>query len=139
MTIVVAIEKPDNRSLIEEAVRLARAFDEPLHVVHITKLDTIRDDIGSDFDDESVPRLEAQAEDIAAEAVGDKDIPFEPVGLVGENVAQEILKYVADRSARYLIVGGRKRSPVGKALFGSTTQSILLNADCPVVTMMTRD
>ncbi|WP_138005399.1 universal stress protein [Halalkalirubrum salinum] len=35
-------------------------------------------------------------------------------------------------NADMILVGGRKRSPAGKALFGSVTQDIILNADRPV-------
>ncbi|QLG28789.1 universal stress protein [Halorarum halophilum] len=56
-------------------------------------------------------------------------------GRVGEPV-EEILAEADRRHARYLVIGGRKRSPTGKALFGSSTQSILLSADQPVVTVM---
>ncbi|GGM60925.1 nucleotide-binding universal stress UspA family protein [Halarchaeum rubridurum] len=56
-------------------------------------------------------------------------------GRVGDPVA-EILAEADRRDARYLVIGGRKRTPVGKALFGSTTQSILLDAEQPVLTVM---
>ncbi len=81
-----------------------------------------------------VSELEAAATEIAREAVVD-GVDCTPVGLVG-NPAQRVLEYGRDQDARYLVVGGRKQSPVGKALFGSVTQSILLNADRPVVTVM---
>jgi nucleotide-binding universal stress UspA family protein len=56
-------------------------------------------------------------------------------GRVGDPV-EEILAEADSRSAQYLVIGGRKRTPVGKAVFGSKTQSILLTADHPVVTVM---
>lgn len=59
-------------------------------------------------------------------------------GRVGEPV-EEILAEAERRDARYLVLGGRKRTPVGKALFGSVTQSVLLGADLPVMSVMRQD
>ncbi|RBI61317.1 universal stress protein [halophilic archaeon] len=47
--------------------------------------------------------------------------------------AEEILDAARDRDADAICVGGRKRSPAGKALFGSVVQSVVLNADRPVI------
>jgi nucleotide-binding universal stress UspA family protein len=47
--------------------------------------------------------------------------------------ADQILAAADDADADLVVVAGRKRSPTGKALFGSVTQSVILNADCPVM------
>ncbi len=38
--------------------------------------------------------------------------------------------------AELLVIGGRRRTPVGKALMGSATQKIILGAPCPVLVVM---
>ena len=58
-----------------------------------------------------------------------------PQGRVGEPIT-EVLADADRRDARYLVIGGRKRTPVGKAVFGSLTQSFLLTAEIPVLTVM---
>ncbi len=53
--------------------------------------------------------------------------------LVAEGSAEEVIVSVADdRDVDHVAVAGRERSPTGKALFGSVTQSVVLNADVPV-------
>lgn len=45
-----------------------------------------------------------------------------------------VLTSVAEnQDARLISVAGRKRSPSGKAIFGSTSQSVLLGTDIPVL------
>jgi nucleotide-binding universal stress UspA family protein len=47
--------------------------------------------------------------------------------------ADAIVAAADDVDADLVIVGGRKRSPAGKALFGSVTQSVILGAARPVM------
>ena len=47
--------------------------------------------------------------------------------------ADEIVYYAEQVGARYIVVGPRKRSAAGKALFGSVAQSILLDSAIPIV------
>jgi len=44
-----------------------------------------------------------------------------------------ILSHADEAKADSLVLGGRKRSPTGKAVFGSVTQSVIMNTDRPVV------
>ncbi len=45
----------------------------------------------------------------------------------------KILEYADDTDIDLICVGGRKRSPTGKALFGSVTQDVILTTDLPVL------
>ncbi|QKG93622.1 universal stress protein [Halorubrum salinarum] len=47
--------------------------------------------------------------------------------------SEELLAAADDVDADLICVSGRKRSPAGKAVFGSTTQALVLNADRPVL------
>jgi nucleotide-binding universal stress UspA family protein len=48
--------------------------------------------------------------------------------------AESILDTAEDIDADAICVAGRKRSPTGKALFGSVSQSVILNTELPVLT-----
>lgn len=47
--------------------------------------------------------------------------------------ASEILAVADEVDANAIAVSGRRRSPAGKVLFGSVTQSVLLSAERPVI------
>jgi nucleotide-binding universal stress UspA family protein len=47
--------------------------------------------------------------------------------------ASAILEVADARDANLVVLGGRKRSPAGKALFGSVTQDVILGTDRSVL------
>lgn len=122
--------------MVREAERLARAFGDTVHFVHaLTRSEFV--DLGrtnaQDGEPLDMDQIREAAAEIAEESVVSADVPYETVGLVGDP-ATEIVEYADEQDARYIVVSPRRRSPAGKALFGSVAQSILLEANCPVVT-----
>lgn len=51
----------------------------------------------------------------------------------GRDVAEDIIGVATDESAELIVIGLRRRSPVGKLILGSNAQRILLDAPCPVL------
>ncbi|ELY96828.1 uspA domain protein [Natrialba taiwanensis DSM 12281] len=49
------------------------------------------------------------------------------------DAVQNILETATAIDADLLSIGGRKRSPTGKALFGSVAQQVMLRSDRPVL------
>lgn len=140
MTIVAAVDRSSRAEVVtREAGKLARAFDDPLHIVHslseseFVELERANvDETGRPIDMDTIRDIAAN---FAREAATSLEVEYETVGVVGDADTQ-ILRYAERREARYIVIGPRKRSPTGKAIFGSTAQSILLNANCPVVSII---
>ena len=55
------------------------------------------------------------------------------LSVADEDVAEKILELAASAKAEVLVIGARRRSPVGKFLLGSVTQTLILQADMPVL------
>jgi len=51
----------------------------------------------------------------------------------GGDPAQAILTMADEHDADQIVLAGRKRTPTGKVLFGSVTQSVILSTDRPVL------
>ena len=53
--------------------------------------------------------------------------------------AEEILQAASDVGAELIVIGLRRRSPVGKLFLGSSSQQVILDAACPVVAVKRPD
>ncbi|WP_458187326.1 universal stress protein [Haladaptatus sp. NG-WS-4] len=69
-----------------------------------------------------------RAQEILEDAGIDTDV-IETSGSPADTILDEAEK----RDVDCICIGGRKRSPAGKALFGSVSQSVILNAHRPVL------
>jgi len=55
----------------------------------------------------------------------------------GESDGDRLAELGDEIDADLAVIGGRGRTPAGKAVFGSTAQTLLLNAPCPVTFVRT--
>jgi nucleotide-binding universal stress UspA family protein len=122
--IVSAIDRrPTETAVVREGRSLADVFDYEFHVLHVhaSRLNVM-------------DRIQELATERAASIAIRETEDFEAVGRVGI-VPEEILDYAREQDAQYIVIGGRKRSPIGKAIFGSVSQSVVQRAERPVVTV----
>jgi nucleotide-binding universal stress UspA family protein len=63
-------------------------------------------------------------------------IPCETKLLVrGMTPGEDLIDYASEKGIDEIVIGIKRRSKVGKLLFGSNAQYVILNAPCPVVTV----
>ncbi|MFC6990160.1 universal stress protein [Haloplanus sp. GCM10025708] len=120
MTVLAAVDEGDgSTSVVQRGHELATAFDEELVVLHVEP------------ETESLDAAESVAADAIRAALDDRE-GVTAVGALGDS-STRILREADERDVRYVVLGPRKRTPVGKALMGSVAQLVVLNADRPVV------
>jgi nucleotide-binding universal stress UspA family protein len=69
--------------------------------------------------------------------------PFDSDGIYCETDAvvshlsagEDLVQFAIDNSIDEIFIGIKKKSKVGKLVFGSTAQYVILNAQCPVVSV----
>nr|WP_297423142.1 universal stress protein [uncultured Actinotalea sp.] len=77
--------------------------------------------------------LEGAAQEVRTR-LADSGVPFEVRQTArGRDVADDIIGAAVEESAELIVIGLRRRSPVGKLILGSNAQRILLDAPCPVL------
>ncbi len=139
MVIIAAVDRSArSESVVVQAEILSNAFDAPIHAIHVLTPREFREIEEDSYQDtrQTIPmdKIRDFAEGVAVNALDAAGVNGTGVGLIGR-ASNEIISYATEVNAMYLVVGPRQRSPAGKALFGSVAQSLLLEADIPVVSV----
>lgn len=72
----------------------------------------------------------------AKTSVRKDDIPCETLLSVrGLEAGEDLVRFAKEEEIDEIYIGVKKRSKVGKFIFGSTAQYVILEAPCPVVTV----
>lgn len=89
------------------------------------------DDIAASDDTEMIDPTRVYAVTEAQEFLEDAGVTVELRGEVGDS-GDRILDVADEIDADVIVMGGPTQSPIGKVVFGSVGQYVLLNADRPV-------
>lgn len=125
MSVVVGyVSTPEGEAALEVAVAEAQARDASLVVVLSERGHRFGTDAGE---------LQAQADEVRRR-LDATDLRYD-VRLTsrGRDVAEDIISAATNEGGVLIVIGLRRRSPVGKLLLGSNAQRILLDAPCPVL------
>lgn len=83
-----------------------------------------------------IKRMEDEFQARIKEQFIGNDIPYHAHLLVDiYSSGEQLVKFAEGKDYEFLFIGISKRSKVGKLLFGSTAQYIILNAPFPVITV----
>lgn len=126
MTIVVGfVPTKEGRAALTRAAEEARGRTSRLVVINSNR--------GSREDDETAREAEAELEQLRADLTRD-GVEVEVRQLVrGNEPAEDLIAAANETDADLIVIGLRRRTPVGKLILGSNAQRILLDAPCAVL------
>ncbi len=125
MTILVAyVPRPEGQAALDKGIEIAGRRKEALVVVN-----TSRGGSGDDPSMADVQDVERVEKLLLASGI---DATFKQF-VRGKSAIEEIEEMVDSLRVSLLIIGLRKRTPVGKLFLGSVAQEILLTVPCPVL------
>ncbi|MBA2464372.1 MAG: universal stress protein [Nocardioidaceae bacterium] len=126
-TIVVGyVPKPEGHAALKRAAEEAKLRDMRLVVVNSHRG-------GREFDRDDAMDSETQLEEVRS-MLREAGVEHEVRQLVrGLDPADDLVNVATEVDADIIVIGLRRRSPVGKLILGSNAQRVLLDAPCPVL------
>ncbi|MGB7819421.1 MAG: universal stress protein [Ornithinibacter sp.] len=127
MTIVVGfVPTKEGRAALSRAVDEARTRQTGLVVINSHRG-------GRDVDDETTRAAETELQQFSDE-LSSEGLSLEVRQLVrGNEPAEDLISVANETGADLIVIGLRRRTPVGKLILGSNAQRILLDAPCAVL------
>ena len=130
MKLMVCYDGSDEaKAALKMAQNHARVWNAKLEVVNaIVRIEPLKHS--------QVEKAEAKLEKEVKDFLGGDDPPYETLLLLTDlTPGEQLVKYAEEDKVDQIFLGIIKKSKVGKLLFGSTAQYVILHAPCPVVTI----
>lgn len=126
-TVVVGyVPKPEGEAALAAGISEAKLRGSRLIVVNSHRG-------GQDFDGPKARAAEDEMSSVQA-TLEESGVEHEIRQLVrGFEPAEDLISLAEANDAELLVIGLRRRSPVGKLILGSNAQRVLLDAPCPVL------
>ncbi len=124
--VVGYVPKPEGEAAVDQGIAEAKLRGTTLVVVNSHRGGREYDDGASARNDQDLHALETKLKESGLEYdVRQLVRGFEP--------AEDLIGIAEDCDADLIVIGLRRRTPVGKLILGSNAQRILLDAPCPVL------
>jgi len=88
---------------------------------------------GPELTKEVIDRAESKLEKIKMSFKADDILCESKASVCFQSPGEDLVEYAKSNDIDEIIIGIRKKSKVGKLVFGSTAQYVILEASCPVI------
>lgn len=117
-----------NPALLDEAAKHAKAFNAEVVVFTSLTGEAVTEKIEKQYAEEDLPKIRKKFEEMS--------IPCEThLSVEGLTAGEDLVRFAKEKDVDMIIIGIKMRSKVGKILFGSNAQYVILKTDCPVLTI----
>ncbi|WP_336327301.1 universal stress protein [Halovenus sp. HT40] len=139
-TVLVAVDDDDTDrldSLAEAAIDLSKPAGATVELAHAFS-DVEYDEAKARLDsaDKTVTPTTVARQDGLLGDLGDQleaaGLSYNTHGCLSEGNGGGVAELADELDADFVVVGGSKRAPSGKVVFGSTAQSVIVDVPCPV-------
>ena len=122
----------DGSRVAEDALKLAlehaRAFKADIHL--FTSLQQ-----GPELQKEDIEEAESRLDKLKLSCDFDKATCETHASVTFLTAGEDLVQFAKNNQIDCIFIGVKRRSKVGKLIFGSTAQQVILEAPCPVVTV----
>ena len=120
----------DGSKVADDVVKLAhkhaKAFEAEVHIM--TSLEQ-----SAGLKKEDIDKAENKLEKLRTSLKMDEISCEAQTSVSYESPGEDLVRFAKENQVDEIIIGVRRRSKVGKLVFGSTAQYVILEAPCPVV------